>query len=393
MDRRTQRYVAGRFRDHYRRVSVAHPPAADRREWAYIPWSRREQTTMIRHRALQDLGTLQAFLRDEFPRHVYYSAGRYEDPGAGVMGAKGWQGADLVFDLDADHLPGVGADDDYRSMLQACKEELRALLDLLERDFGFEDLDVIFSGGRGYHVHVRTESVRPLDRRARRDIADYIQGQGVTLDRIVNTEAVVGVGRETPAQRRSIDPERGWSRRIHHELMQEVDALTDMATDDALERLREIDGIGEGRATAILSAIENSYEQIAAGNVDVHPAFLTFVDWTIERATRRQGAAIDEPVTTDVNRLIRLPGSLHGGSGLVARRIKSGTLDLFEPLEHAIPETFRGQDITIDVTEPAHVTMGNIDREYDPGIVRLPEYAGMHLLLSGEAKKVRETRR
>lgn len=345
---------------------------------------------MIRHRALQDLGSLHAFLRDDCPRHVYYSAGRYADPGAGVMGAKGWQGADLVFDLDADHLPGVSQDDSYSSMLAECKEELLALLDLLQTDFGFEELDIIFSGGRGYHVHVRSEDVQELDRRARRDIADYIQGLGVTLDSLVKTEAVVGVGRETPAERRYIDPNRGWSARVHQDLMAEVDRLRGLPTEAAHESLVEIEGIGDGRASAILSAIENVYDQIAAGNVDVHPAFLTFVDWVIDCATRRQGAAIDEPVTTDVNRLIRLPGSIHGGSGLVARRIQPDTLDLFDPLEHAIPETFRGQEITVEVVESTMVRLGRVERELEPGIVRIPEYAGIHLLVDGRARKVRE---
>ncbi|CVK33100.1 DNA primase small subunit domain-containing protein [Methanoculleus bourgensis] len=35
-----------------------------------------------------------------------------------------------------------------------------------------------------------------------------------------------------------------------------------------------------------------------------------------EERVRDAGARADEPVTTDIKRLIRAPGSLHGGSGM-----------------------------------------------------------------------------
>ena len=44
----------------------------------------------------------------------------------------------------------------------------------------------------------------------------------------------------------------------------------------------------------------------------------------------------DEPVTGDVHRLIRLPGSLHGGSGLRVTTIKSKELEHFNPMVSAV---------------------------------------------------------
>ena len=148
MNERTRAYLRGRFGDYYRNTERALPPAPERREWGYIPWSS-GGTTMIRHKSVLDLGDVDGFLSRERPRHVYFSAGRYRDPGAGSMGGKGWQAADLVFDLDADHLPGVDpGESSYAEMLAACKDELWDLLDLLESDFGFEETRVVFSGGR-----------------------------------------------------------------------------------------------------------------------------------------------------------------------------------------------------------------------------------------------------
>jgi len=64
------------------------------------------------------------------------------------MGAKGWRSSDLIFDLDADHLPSVVlGEDSYRQMLEKCKDALLRLLDFLETDFGFEDMKDEFSRG------------------------------------------------------------------------------------------------------------------------------------------------------------------------------------------------------------------------------------------------------
>ncbi|MFQ3284045.1 MAG: DNA primase small subunit, partial [Natronomonas sp.] len=131
MDGRTREYLKGRFGDYYRRTAVSPPPAGNEREWGYITWSS-GGTTMVRHHSLLDIaggGDLGGFLAGERPRHVYFSAGRYDDPDAGTMGGKGWRGSDLVFDLDADHLPGVDPETTtYAEMLEECKGALRRLL-------------------------------------------------------------------------------------------------------------------------------------------------------------------------------------------------------------------------------------------------------------------------
>ena len=107
MEERTRAYLRGRFGDHYRQASITPPPAANEREWGFIPWTEGPGETMVRHRSLLDLGELTEFLGRKKPRHVYFSAGRYDDPSASTMSDKGWRSSDLVFDLDADHLPSV----------------------------------------------------------------------------------------------------------------------------------------------------------------------------------------------------------------------------------------------------------------------------------------------
>jgi DNA primase catalytic subunit len=79
---------------------------------------------------------------------------------------KGWQGSDLVFDIDYDHLK--------RPTLKEAKKQSEKLLVILKDDLGFRKLLYVDSGSRGFHVHVHDECVQKLGNPERREIADFI---------------------------------------------------------------------------------------------------------------------------------------------------------------------------------------------------------------------------
>jgi len=382
----TRAYLRGRFGDHYRRTEFTPPPEANEREWGYVPWTDSPGETMVRHRSLLDMGSLDDFLSRERPKHVYFSAGRYESPAASSMSEKHWRSSDLVFDLDADHLPSVTlGDDSYAEMLAKCKDALRRLLDFLETDFGFDDLTIVFSGGRGYHVHVRDETVQQLESDARREIVDYVRGIGLDPELVETTEMRGGVSR------RALETEGGWGRRVHEHLLDYVDDLLAMEEDEAKVRLQELDGIGEGRANTVYGALQNNAEALEAGNIELGGVGLrTLLDGFVSEVVERQNAPIDEPVSTDVNRLIRLPGSLHGGSALEVQRIDPADLDDFDPLVDAVPETFVGHEIRVDVTGPGPVELKGDSFNLEAGETSVPEYLGAFLMARGRAEKAPE---
>ena len=391
MEQRTRAYLRGRFRDYYRRATITPPPDADEREWGYIPWTDGPETRMVRHRSLLDLGDIESFLERERPQHVYFSAGRYEDPGAASMGEKTWRDSDLIFDLDADHLPGVTlGEDTYAEMLATCKDALFRLLDFLEDDFGFEDLEIVFSGGRGYHVHVRDERIRHLDREHRREIVDYVRGIGLDYEELIETQTVAGLGRKTPTERRTLEIDGGWGARVHDRFVAFLDELLELEEADAIDRLQEFEGIGEGKATATLNAARTNRDEIEAGNVTVHTAISQLAERFTELTVEAENAPIDEPVTTDTNRLIRLPGSLHGGSALAVRRIDRDDLETFEPLVDAVPETFEGHEIQVHVERGGEVELGGDSFTVREGDQSLPEYVAMFLMARGRAEKEKE---
>lgn len=386
MDDRTREYLRGRFRDYYRRVSLSPPPDAHLREWGHIPWTPGTGTTMIRHRSLYDLGDLDTFFADTAPRHAYFSAARYDDPGASTMGKKGWRSADLVFDLDADHLPGVDPETtSYREMLAACKDALERLLAFLEDDFAFDDLTVVFSGGRGYHVHVRDEAVRELDSEARREVVDYVRAIDLDAEGLIRTVSDRGT------TKRVLRTEGGWGARVHEALVAYADDLREMDEEAARSRLTELDGIGEGRAETILGAFERNPDAVREGNVEAGgPGVRRLVSALAARVTATETAPIDEPVTTDTRRLIRLPGTLHGGSGLVVTPIDRDEVAAFDPLCDAVPDRFVGRDIRIVCETDRTVELNGTRLSVAPGETAVPEFAGIFLMARGDARKAPE---
>lgn len=386
MDDRTREYLRGRFGDYYRSVSLSLPPDANLREWGHIPWTPGSGTTMVRHQSLFDLGDVDTFFADNAPRHAYFSAARYDNPGAATMGQKGWRNADLVFDLDADHLPGVDPETtSYPEMLAACKDALLRLLDFIDDDFAFEDVTVVFSGGRGYHVHVRDESVRELDSDARREIVDYVRAIDLDTDGLIDTVS------ERGTTKRVLRTGGGWGTRVHDALVKYADDLRKMSEEEAREELMKFDGIGEKGAKTIRGAFDRNPTAVREGNVEAGgPGVRRLVSALAARVAAEDAAPIDEPVTTDTRRLIRLPGTLHGGSGLVVTPLDRDELADFDPLRDAVPDRFVGREIRIETDADRTVELNGERVRVESGRDTVPEYAGVFLMARGEARKAPE---
>ncbi|EQD47049.1 DNA primase small subunit, partial [mine drainage metagenome] len=179
LDGPTLEWARERFARYYQGRRIDLPPRFARREFAWFQFA--TESSMRRHVAWRSADAFQRFVQQEVPRHLYYSTAYYRVPDHPKMAEKEWQGADLVFDLDADHLRGA-ADQTYAEQLVHVKAGLLRLLDdFLFGDFGVDPdaTEISFSGGRGYHVKVRSEGLLSLNSPERRDLVDYILGTGV----------------------------------------------------------------------------------------------------------------------------------------------------------------------------------------------------------------------
>jgi DNA primase small subunit len=106
----------------------------------------------------------------------------------------------------------------------------------------------------------------------------------------------------------------------------------------------------------------------------------------VEEVHTNTYADIDEPVSTDINRLIRLPGSLHGRTGFVVTRIERDDIESFDPFADAVAEQFTGREIDVEITEETDVTALGTDYEFECGPTTVPEAVGIYLMAQGVAE-------
>jgi len=150
-------------------------------------------------------------LNKKTPLHLYYSSAYYSDPSIDKMELKGWQGSDLMFDIDADRYPNCnvvyticvksnkvieGKTDcpnseeaiHYQNISTKCIE--RAFIDvvklylILKDEFGFKDIRIYFSGNKGFHIKVSDDSILQLTRDERREITSYVMLENIDVERL-----------------------------------------------------------------------------------------------------------------------------------------------------------------------------------------------------------------
>jgi len=89
---------------------------------------------------------------------------------------------------------------------------------------------------------------------------------------------------------------------------------------------------------------------------------------------------IDEPVTRDVKRLIRLPGSLHGKTGLRVVTVSRDQLDDFDPLQNAVPDVFPDTPVKVRVKDKLDIRIKDFQIKGE-GELEVPTYAALFLIL------------
>lgn len=388
----TLRYLQAKFRQHYRGRPLRLPPRFGRREFGFILF---DGGYVLRHLGFASEEELYRFVLTKGPAHLYHSAAYYERPGAPTMAEKGWMGADLIFDLDADHIPGwqkLG----YRGMLEAVKGQVLRLIDeFLVGDLGFaeRDLHVAFSGARGYHVHIRDPRVLSLESHERREIVDYITGTGLDLDLIARQEAfderTYRDKTRTLKRVRIPDAEdAGWPGRTTRGVMAWLERVAGLPEAEALSELRRLEGVGPVRAREMHATIrrlgaERTLERVAKGALELFPprAALALVEQGAEVAK----GATDEPVTSDIKRLIRTVGSLHGKTGLVVTPLTRDELEAFDPLVQAVPDHYTHEKITVALPQAIRTDMMGETFNMAPGRHAVPEYLAIFLMCRGVA--------
>ncbi|MBT8507187.1 DNA primase [Methanomicrobiaceae archaeon CYW5] len=375
MNPATLEYVKQKFHSYYSRAFLPTPPSLEQREWGFIFFDQSPKVHMRRHMAFHSRDEVTSYVRTMVPRHMYFSTAYYALPSAATMNEKEWCGADLIFDLDADHIVQKVP---YEVMLERVKAETFKLIAMLTDELGFSEksLHLVFSGGRGYHIHIRDLEIRQWESAQRRELVDYVCGIG--LD-----PAIMLQGREGDGG--------GWPLRYREALMEEVQQYLEMERGEALRCLAGKKGIGKGSAEKFMNSAVDLVAALSHPSTAVIPSrvlqLITSEEYPpLKERIASRAALTDEPVTTDVKRLIRAPASLHGGSGLRVVEL-SGPKDLeaFDPLCDAVVDFGEGM-VNVDCAFPLAMTMMGEKYTLTKGLQKVPEEMAVFLCCRGIAE-------
>ncbi|MDP7975550.1 MAG: DNA primase small subunit domain-containing protein [Thermoprotei archaeon] len=253
-------------------------PDLPKREFGFLRPDKRE---MIRHLSFYDVSSLKSYLMSIPISHVYSSTAIYRDPSNKDMNAKGWEGSDMVFEFDADHVKQLKDKPNVRSgVLDGSDWSLikdhtwRLVNDFLLDDFGFSqnDISINFSGNRGFHVRVSSKPYLQLSQEGRRRLASYINGADLDVDLIYSKLKQRGRAKIIALS------QPGW-----------------------MSKVAKV--IGDGQ-----NSVEEAIDSIALD--------------------------IDENVLLDLHRLIRHVNTLHASTGMIVMPVRD--LESFVPYEDAL---------------------------------------------------------
>jgi DNA primase small subunit len=255
------------------------------------------------------------------------------------------------------------------------KEELRKLIDIMKDEFGARDMLIAFSGNRGYHLHVRDKGVLPMNSDDRKRIIEYVKAEGfdhrkmfetfrkkMKNELLKNPHMVPGpnpnnwgaIGRFARKSKEifSADPSQ-LSRRLK----------TEKNLESFLKGIDEGDwGRGHGQDEENLMQKISPIAEIIKIRSEIDPA-----------------------VTQDPTKLIRMPGSLHGSTGLEVKILKENEIEDFDPFSHSV--VLPDDKIGIMLKEDVNIRLKEIVLKAKKGQkAKVPAFMAAYLYLKEKAE-------
>ena len=343
-DEKTTAFLRRAFREHYfkHHDDIETPTMIDSREFGYTPFGR----GMIRHLSYKSSGELAADLVKQAPSSVYCSNATYSNPTLS-MDEKGWKGAELIFDIDASSIPTACR---AKHSFWACKT-CGKIIRLSERPARCPKCE-----GTGLtQLHWSCAECLGAAKEHVSRLIDFL-----TKDFGVSGSSIKVYFSGNRGYHLHVDDER-------FEMMEPPSRA---------EIANYIKGTGLVRPNAgdSASTIGGWPERIATTASEDQP------QQKLEQLVNAFGSRIDESVTTDIHRIFRMPGTLHGNSGLLKMRVHD--LDGFRP--EYDPVVLGDEKVTLFVQgSPVFSLKGNTFGPYSSEEPEIPIYAAIYLMTKG----------
>jgi DNA primase small subunit len=343
-DEKTIAFLRRTYREHYFRHhdDVEVPTMIENREFGYIPFGK----GMVRHLSYKSPGELAADLVKQGPSSVFCSNGVYSDPRL-PMDEKGWKGAELIFDIDASSIPTACRSKHSFWTCKACGKVIRSL----ERPARCPKCEGTNTTQLHWSCPECLEATKDHASRLIRFLTDDFGVPNASISLYFSGN-------------------RGYHLHVDDERFEGLDSSA------RAEIANYIRGTGLSLPQVSDYAPEVGWAaRIAASGEKDRPKLGQVVD--------SFGSKIDESVTTDIHRIFRMPGTLHGNSGLLKMRVHD--LRAFRP--DYDPVVLGDEEVAISVQgAPAFSLRGRTFGPYSSEEPELPTYAAVYLMTKGLGK-------
>ena len=374
--------------DYYAEADLFDFPAMSRREFAFQAWDGIGPND--RHHCFPSTDVLRSIIRIKKPKAVFASNARYLDPGHPKMDKKTHTGVDLAFDFDFGDLPEHELGSGFWENMDAVAVHVRRLLGQALPALGLNPDDAIisFSGGKGFHVRLVTDEVLPLTRDQRRNIQDFVRGNNLSHYH------VFARGKKSGKYAPRFEPstEGGWpghyaaSAKVYFQTIHDspksvavefVKANLPLHTSG--EKKGQKKNPTEGTMKEIVDIIQSKSSVLNGGVLSrffPKKKQMTLVRDSIARfAVLNNGCAIDLSVTGEIRRILRVPGSIHGKTGLPCMLLSPDELDA-QSIKAKV-ESIVGSDL-VEVELP-HLVQTPFG-VYEKGVQTLPRFEALSAL-------------
>jgi DNA primase catalytic subunit len=258
------------------------------------------------------------------------------------------------------------------------------LLALLEDDLNFTVDDVVYTGDTGFRVTVRSGYIQQLTEQERASIAEYVTGAVDPLSVIGYDPRHASVLESDSTKKcRVLVTSGGWGERVIARFGNLTNRLQAGGVDAVTNQLLSLPGVTSDTVHDAVKEIERHPEAFRSGVISLSESVFDLSRALIEDELDESSADIDTDATTDLNRYVRVPGSLNSSTGLRVHRFDAGDVDSFDPLRDAVPDWERvpGVPSSLQVRFDADalvrdVTIGDCDFTVVPGDTSTVPVAG-----------------
>lgn len=323
------------------------------------------------------------FLRNYKPMFFSYSNAYYKFPAKTPMVSKELFKADIIYEFDADELglevPQINGIQWFDIVhLEEAKKQVYRLFDFLHEDFGFssEGMAINFSGKAGFHVHLRGKEILDLTKRARIELVDYLTAQnmdytnlGFDLDNLTcpkikglwQKRLILGVKKFFEKDSKSISKITAFAPRKISSVLQNKQAVLNSLDKGVLMQL-------DGRKSK------------------------DFWKTILDTVSKQERVPIDRQTSIDLNKIIRVPSTLHGDTGFVAKVLSVDELKNFNPytdsvvFDNKFSKEFGVERVSVLIEKaPKFSLLGESFGPFENSIEELPLFAAVYLIGKGAA--------